>query len=85
MKCSLNGKHSQCPNRKLIRLEAVELDFFSNFLFKNPYELINGWEKEELTALNKEIAIRQARVNAIDKETDKICKHYWQLFLWMKA
>ena len=72
LKCSVNGKHCACKNRGSFRLADMEEEFFLNFLFKNPLQLINEGDNRELNELNKAITSAQARLNKINGEIQKV-------------
>ena len=55
----MQGKHVTCKNRKALRLDQMEKEFFWNFLAKNPYSIINGDDKAELKRLLKKSVRRR--------------------------
>jgi hypothetical protein len=66
------GKHNECKNRLAFRLNDMEAEFFVNFLFKNPKQVITETDNRELKELNKTIATKQSRLNQINSEIDKL-------------
>jgi hypothetical protein len=72
LKCSAQGKHCGCKNRGSFRLADMEDEFFTDFLFKNPAQLINEGDSKELSELNKAITTNQTRLNKINGEIQKI-------------
>ena len=70
LRCSVMGKHVACKNRKTIRLPVIELEFFYNFLFKSPYDMLNDNTTGETKELNAEIAAKQAQLNKLNEGID---------------
>jgi hypothetical protein len=68
LKCSAQGKHCGCKNRGSFRLADMEDEFFTEFLFKNPSQLINDGDSKELNELNKAISTAQTRLNKLNSE-----------------
>lgn len=68
LKCSAQGKHCGCKNRGSFRLADMEDEFFVNFLFKNPSQLINEGDSKEMNELNKAISTAQTRLNKLNSE-----------------
>lgn len=52
-----------CSNRSSVSLPEIELEFFTNFLFKNPAQLINDGESKEVKQLKDSIAVNQIKLN----------------------
>jgi len=50
----------------------MEEDFFGKFLAKNPHNLVNGEDKAELEALQKEITIKTSRLNSVSSNIEKL-------------
>jgi hypothetical protein len=65
LRCSKFGKHSGCANKGSIRLYDMEKEFFLNFLFNTPQQLLNNNDNAELRALKESIVTRQAKLNKL--------------------
>jgi len=69
LRCSKYGNHSGCSNKGSIRLADMEQEFFFNFLFKTPQQILNDKDSAELRQLKASIVTNQAKFN---KLTDQI-------------
>ena len=72
LRCSKFGKHSGCDNKGSIRLLDMENEFFLDFLFKTPQQILNDNESAELKALKKSIITKQAKFNSLTAQIDKL-------------
>jgi len=72
LKCSVFGSHVACKNRKSFRLGEMEEEFFLNFIFKHPKQLINGDDNREASSIQKDITKTQTRLNQITKEIQTV-------------
>jgi len=72
LRCSKFGKHSGCENKGSIRLYEMEKEFFLDFLFKTPQQILNDKESAELKALKKSIVTNQAKFNSLTAQIEKL-------------
>ena len=72
LRCSKFGKHSGCGNKGSIRLFEMEQEFFLDFLFKLPQQILNEAESDEVNALKKSIVTKQAKFNSLTAQIKKL-------------
>ena len=69
---SLSRGKLGCKNRSSIPLPDMEAEFFYNYLFRNPAELMSGEDSKELKGLRNSIAVNQIKLNKISAEITRL-------------
>ena len=72
MRCCARSNGLPCTNNSSINLADVEHSFFTDFLFKNPIDLINGDDKAEMQKIVREIADKQTALNKITERANAL-------------
>jgi hypothetical protein len=68
LRCSVGGigGKNACGQSKSLRLDEMEMDFFTHFLSRHPYEMINVDDKEELRRIKVEIDAKQVHLSQLN-------------------
>jgi len=72
MRCCARSNGLPCTNNSQMNLAEVEHSFFTEFLLKNPIDLINGDEKAEMQKLVRDIADKQTKLNKITERANAL-------------
>ena len=67
LRCSNLHTNEKVCRFNNIRLEAMEQDFVLKFLAKDPYKLVNPEDSTELASIQKQIASKTSRLNAVSE------------------
>jgi hypothetical protein len=61
-----------CTNHSSIPLPDMEAEFFYNYLFKNPHQLLSAEDDKELKQLKNSIAVNQIQLSKISAEIARL-------------
>ena len=68
LRCSGSAiKGVKCSNRMAFRLEEMERDFFTQFLFKSPTQLLNEGDNKEAKQIQDNIAANTVKLNKVSR------------------
>ncbi len=73
LRCSsVSAAKKGCSNRKAILLNEMERDFFIEYLFKTPTQLLNDGDNEEVKELKQSITVNTIKLQAVKAQIDKL-------------